>query len=106
VEAPQAELKRLGRVVKAIEFESYLMLQHWGVLIGERYYHLHINDETQKISVSMVPFVNADKHEKLTIKFPIWRTRLRHEERVGVGKLLSLPLSPYLSFADEELWFD
>ncbi|KAF7324884.1 hypothetical protein MKEN_00530500 [Mycena kentingensis (nom. inval.)] len=84
-EAPQAYLKRLGRVVKAIEFENYLALQHWGVLIGERYYHLHIDDATQRISVSMVPFVNAQEHQRHTIKFPIWRTRLTHEERVGVA---------------------
>jgi hypothetical protein len=64
------------------------MLQHWGVLIGERYYHLHINDATQKISVSMVPFIHVDKHERHTIKFPIWRTRMTHDERVGVGAII------------------
>lgn len=85
LEAPKQYLKRLGRVVKAVEFENYLILQHWGVLIGDRYYHLHINDETQQISVSMVPFVNQEKHTRHTIKFPIWRTRLTHEERVGVA---------------------
>ncbi|KAJ7575379.1 hypothetical protein C8J56DRAFT_901270 [Mycena floridula] len=71
-EAPQALLKGLGHIVKDFEFENYLVLQHWGVLIGERYYHLHIDDETHKISVSMVPFIH--EHEKHTIKFPIWRT--------------------------------
>jgi hypothetical protein len=100
MEAPQAYLKRLGRVVKAIEFENYLMLQHWGVLIGEHYYHLHINDKTQKISVSMVPFINVVKHETFTIKFPIWRTILKHDERVGVGTLFVFPLSYYSAFAD------
>jgi hypothetical protein len=55
---------------------------------------LHINDETQKISVSMVPFVNVDQHERHTIKFPIWQTRLTHDERVGVGMIsFSLHLS-------------
>jgi hypothetical protein len=63
------------------------MLQHWGVLIGENYYHLHINDETQKISVSMVPFVDVNQHDRHTIKLPIWRTRLAHDERVGVGMM-------------------
>ncbi|KAF7295646.1 hypothetical protein MIND_01104800 [Mycena indigotica] len=82
-EAPSAYLKRLGKIVKAIEFENYLALQHWGVLIGERYYHLHIDDATKNISVSMVPFVA--EHERHTIKFPIWRTRLTHEQRVGVA---------------------
>ncbi|KAJ6569194.1 hypothetical protein B0H19DRAFT_1134822 [Mycena capillaripes] len=84
-EAPQALLKGFGHVVKDLEWEHYLMFQHWGVLIGDRYYHLHINDETRKISVSMVPFVHVEKHERHTIKFPIWRTSLRHDERVGVA---------------------
>jgi hypothetical protein len=75
-----------------MEFENFLMLQHWGVLIGEQYYHLHINDKTQKISVSMMPFIDVVKHEKCTIKVPIWRTILKHEERVGVGMLPSLCL--------------
>ncbi|KAF7364006.1 hypothetical protein MSAN_01059300 [Mycena sanguinolenta] len=102
-EAPQAYLKRLARVVKAIEFEKYLILQHWGVLIGERYYHLHINDETQKISVSMVPFIHVDKHERHTIKVPIWRTRLTHDERVGVAVGIIKAMGNFESEADVEI---
>ncbi|KAK7065110.1 hypothetical protein R3P38DRAFT_2827934 [Favolaschia claudopus] len=83
-EAPQSYLQRLGKVVKAIEFENYLILQHWGVLIANKYYHLHIDDKTKQISVSMQPFVTAHA-ERHTIKFPIWRTRMTHDERVGVA---------------------
>ncbi|KAF7364002.1 hypothetical protein MSAN_01058900 [Mycena sanguinolenta] len=102
-EAPQAYLKRLARVVKAIEFEKYLILQHWGVLIGERYYHLHINDETQKISVSMVPFIHVDKHERHTIKIPIWRTGLTHDERVGVAVGIIKAMGKFHSEAEVEI---
>ncbi|KAF9071162.1 hypothetical protein BDP27DRAFT_1419207 [Rhodocollybia butyracea] len=52
-QALQALLKGVSHVVKDFEFENYLVLQHWGVLIGDQYYHLHIDDTTQKISVSM-----------------------------------------------------
>lgn len=92
LEAPGEYLKRLGRLVKAVEFENYLMLQHWGVLVGDKYYHLHIDDKTQKISVSMLPFIKDAEHERHTIKIPIWRTSLSHEERVGICML------PFLSF--------
>jgi hypothetical protein len=102
-EAPQALLKGVGYIVKDFEFENYLVLQHWGVLIGERYYHLHINDETQKISVSMVPFVNVNKHQRHTIKFPIWRTRLTHDERVGVAVGIIKAMGNYSSEAEVEI---
>lgn len=102
-EAPAALLKGIGHVVKDFEFENYLMLQHWGVLIGEHYYHLHINDETQKISVSMVPFVNVDQHERHTIKFPIWQTRLAHDERVGVAVGIIKAMGNYDSETEVEI---
>ncbi|KAJ7119635.1 hypothetical protein C8R44DRAFT_878047 [Mycena epipterygia] len=102
-EAPQALLKGVGHIVKDFEFENYLMLQHWGVLIGERYYHLHINDATNKISVSMVPFIHVDKHERHTIKFPIWRTRLTHDERVGVAVGIIKAMGNYSSETEVEI---
>ncbi|KAJ6555184.1 hypothetical protein DFH09DRAFT_1165737 [Mycena vulgaris] len=102
-DAPHALLKGVGHVVKDLEFENYLMLQHWGVLIGERYYHLHINDKTNKISVSMVPFVHANKHERHTIKFPIWRTRLAHDERVGVAVGIIKAMGNYGSETEVEI---
>jgi hypothetical protein len=89
-DAPEAVFKKLGKVVKAIEFEDFLVLQHWGVLIGDRYYHLHL-DETKRLSVSLAPFHTANISRNHTIKIPIWRTNLTHEERVGVG-IASLPI--------------
>ncbi|KAF7308183.1 hypothetical protein HMN09_00666100 [Mycena chlorophos] len=103
-EAPQAYLKRLGRVVKAIEFENYVALQHWGVLIGDRYYHLHIDDATQQICVSMAPFVHEQHHERHTIKFPIWRTRLTHEERVGVAVGIIKAMGGYKTEEEVQIW--
>ncbi|KAF5392298.1 hypothetical protein D9757_001387 [Collybiopsis confluens] len=84
-DAPEAGLKKLGRLVKAVEFENYLLLQHWGVLVGNKYYHLHTDDE-KRLSVSLIPFIDIenDIHQH-TIKIPIWRTQLTHDERVGVG---------------------
>ena len=83
-EAPEAGLKKLGRLVKAIEFEKYLLLQHWGVLVGCKYYHLH-TDDNKPISVSLLPFMDNEGAVHHTIKIPVWRTHLSHEERVGVG---------------------
>ncbi|KAF7369517.1 hypothetical protein MVEN_00281500 [Mycena venus] len=102
-DAPQALLKGVGHVVKDLEFENYLMFQHWGVLIGERYYHLHINDKTNKISVSMVPFVDVNKHQRHTIKIPIWRTHLAHDERVGVAVGIIKTMGNYGSEAEVEI---
>ncbi|KAK7450098.1 hypothetical protein VKT23_012980 [Stygiomarasmius scandens] len=84
-DAPEAGLKKLGRLVKAVEFENYLLLQHWGVLVGDRYYHLHTDDE-KRLSVSLIPFIDIQNDEaRHTIKIPIWRTGLSHEERVGIA---------------------
>jgi hypothetical protein len=83
-DAYDKDLKKLGRLVTAIEFENYLLLQHWGVLIGDRYYHLHL-DDNKKLSVSLVPFIDKNHESRHTIKIPIWRTNLSHEERVGIG---------------------
>ena len=88
-DAPEAGLKKLGRLVKAVEFENYLLLQHWGVLVGDRYYHLHTDDE-KRLSVSLVPFIDVENDVHHTIKIPIWRTHLSHEERVGVGIVFRL----------------
>ncbi|KAF7294118.1 hypothetical protein HMN09_01140200 [Mycena chlorophos] len=103
-EAPKAYLRRLGRVVKAIEFENYVALQHWGVLIGERYYHLHIDDKTEQICVSMEPFVHEQHHDRHTIKFPIWRTRLTHEERVGVAVGIIKAMGSYKTESEVQIY--
>lgn len=89
-EAPEENLKKLGRIVTAVDFDKFLLLQHWGLLVGKQYYHLHL-DDNKKISVSLVPFIDA-KAEHHTIKVPIWRTNLTHDERVGVG-MCSFPAS-------------
>ncbi|KAF9073287.1 hypothetical protein BDP27DRAFT_1360475 [Rhodocollybia butyracea] len=102
-QAPQPLLKGVGKIVDEFEFENYLLLQHWGVLIGERYYHLHINDATQKISVSMVPFIHLHTHEHHTIKFPIWRTRLTHNKRVGIAVGIIKAMGNYHSEAEVEI---
>ncbi|THU99028.1 hypothetical protein K435DRAFT_777138 [Dendrothele bispora CBS 962.96] len=84
-DAPETGLKKLGRLVKAVEFENYLLLQHWGVLVGDRYYHLHTDDD-KRLSVSLLPFIDIQNDEaRHTIKIPIWRTSLSHEERVGIA---------------------
>ncbi|KAF7364004.1 hypothetical protein MSAN_01059100 [Mycena sanguinolenta] len=101
--APQPYLKRVGRIIEAVRAEKHLRLQHWGLLIGEHYYHLHKNDETQKISLSMEPFVDVDKHERHTIKVPIWRTHLTHDERVGIAVGVIKVMGNFKSEADVEI---
>ncbi|KAF9066527.1 hypothetical protein BDP27DRAFT_1330451 [Rhodocollybia butyracea] len=102
-QAPQALLKGVGHIVKDFEFENYLVLQHWGVLIGDRYYHLHIDDATQKISVSMVPFIRLKGHEHHTIKFPIWRTSMGHDERVGIAVGIIKAMGNYSTETEVEI---
>lgn len=63
------------------ELQRYILMQHWGIAVGDKYYHLHKNED-ESLAISLVPF----QKEHRTIKIPIWRTKLKHEDRVGMGK--------------------
>lgn len=63
------------------ELEGFILMQHWGIAVGEKYYHLHKNQD-ESLAVSLVPFPKENR----TIKIPVWRTKIQHEDRAGMGK--------------------
>ncbi|KAF8993971.1 hypothetical protein BDQ17DRAFT_1367549 [Cyathus striatus] len=78
-------LQRIGEVTDMAELQRYLLFQHWGVKVGDHFYHLHIVEEDredgsgtkrQRLAVSLSEF------EHVTLKVPIWQTGKSHEERV------------------------
>ncbi|KAF8993970.1 hypothetical protein BDQ17DRAFT_1545788 [Cyathus striatus] len=96
-------LQRFGEWTDKAKLHQYLLFQHWGVQIGEHFYHLHIVDEEkedgsgkrQKLAVSLSPF------EHVTLKIPIWMTKKRHEDRVKDAISLIRAMGGYKS--DDEV---
>jgi hypothetical protein len=81
----------------AVDFAALLGLlvaQHWAISIEDHYYHLkRMPDDT--LALDLTPFAK----EAVVLKLPLWKTKLSHEERGGVGAFHRCN-SPLLAIAD------
>lgn len=71
-------VKALGKIKDMIGLRQFLALQHWGVMVDNAYYHLHIK-EGNKIALSIGPL------DPPTIVVPLWKTALDPEKRIQIA---------------------
>jgi hypothetical protein len=70
-----------GQVTFAALF-TMLVVEHWGIVVEDQYYHLRKKEEDNNLALDLTPF---DKDEEF-LRVPLWKTKLTHEERVGIGE--------------------
>jgi hypothetical protein len=69
-----------GQVTFAALF-TMLVVEHWGIVVEDQYYHLRKKEEDNNLALDLTPF---DKDEEF-LRVPLWKTKLTHEERVGIA---------------------
>jgi hypothetical protein len=68
-----------------LELEEFILLQHWGIRVGDHSYHLYKTDQN-RLAVSLQHMDNA------TLEIPVWRTTVPHTKRVGMGSFVFISL--------------
>lgn len=72
-------VKQLGYIKDMVGLREFLVLQHWGVMVDNEYYHLHIKEGTTKIALSIGPLTPA------TIVVPLWKTAIDPKKRIEIA---------------------
>ncbi|KAF8988390.1 hypothetical protein BDQ17DRAFT_1435047 [Cyathus striatus] len=100
-------IQRIGAATNMAKLQKFLLLQHWGIKVGEHYYHLHIVEEKKENGTfSKRLAVSLSKFDNVTVEFPVWQTSKSHVARVNAAIKTIKSMGKFTNEDDVEVFRD